>query len=330
MHVRYIQCASTKVKPISEANTIDFPVAVVGAAGFIGAHAVRKLSGISKELRCFSRRPPATYDASGSKWIGGSIADRDALMEAIGGCEAVIHLASASTPMSASKDMVAAAAEGVLASLRLFEACVAAGVKRVIFISSGGTVYGIPALVPTPEDAPTDPISAYGVGKLAVEHYLKVIRRQHGLDYRILRVSNVYGPLQNASRNQGVIASFVERALQEQPLEIWGDGKIVRDYVYVDDVVDAIAKVVGHQGENRIFNIGSSEGLSLLDIASLLGGLLGRPLPCRHHAAGQHDVPVSILDCSRAKAELDWKPRTRFLDGLRQTVEWRQSEASRA
>ncbi len=315
--------------PPSETEIIGFPVAVVGAAGFIGTHAVRKLGGVTAELRCYSRGRPAGHEGAGGKWVTGSIADRDALLEAIDGCEVVIHLAGASTPMSAAKDMVAAAEESILTSLQLIEACIAVRVRRVIYVSSGGTVYGIPSIVPTPEDASTDPISAYGVGKLAVEHYLRVVRRQHGLDYRILRASNVYGPLQNSSRNQGVVASFIERALQEQPLEIWGDGKVIRDYVYIDDVVDAIAKAIVHHGGNRVFNIGSGEGLNLLDIAGMLGGLMGRELPRRHHAAGPHDVPVSILDCSRARAELDWQPRTHFLDGLRQTLEWRQKERAR-
>jgi UDP-glucose 4-epimerase len=314
----------------SSRKTIDLPVAVIGAAGFIGMHAARKLGGMTGDLRCFSRRRPTSAEGAHEKWFTGSIADRDALLQAITGCEVVVHLASASTPMGAAKNMVAAAEESIVASLRLFEACVAAGVRRVVYLSSGGTVYGIPSIVPTPEDAPTDPISAYGVGKLAVEHYLRVVHRQHGLDYRILRASNVYGPLQSGSRNQGVVASFVERALQDQPLDIWGDGKVVRDYVYIDDVTDAIAKALVHEGPSRVFNIGSGEGLNLLEITGMLDELLGRQLQRRHHASGPHDVPVSVLDCSRARTELDWRARTRFLEGLSRTLEWRKAELTGA
>ena len=314
----------------SSRDAIDFPIAVIGAAGFIGMHTARKLGAMTADLRCFSRRRPTSAGGADEKWFTGSIVDRDALLRAISDCEAVVHLASASTPMGAAKDMVAAAEQSIVASLRLFEACVAAGVRRVVYLSSGGTVYGIPSIVPTPEVAPTDPISAYGVGKLAVEHYLRVVHRQHGLEYRILRASNVYGPLQRGSRNQGVVASFVERALQNQPLDIWGDGKVVRDYVYIDDVTDAITKVLVHEGPSRVFNIGSGEGLNLLEIAGMLDELLGRQLPRRHHASGPHDVPVSVLDCARARTELDWQSRTRFLEGLSRTLEWRKAELAGA
>jgi UDP-glucose 4-epimerase len=306
-------------------ESISAPIAVVGAGGFLGVHAVRRLGELAPEVRCFSRRIPADRTVSGHAWFEGSISDRAALASAISGCEAVVHLAGASSPLSANQNMVAAAEQAIVESLRLFDACVEANVRRVIYVSSGGTVYGIPSVIPTPEDAPTNPISAYGAGKLAVEHYLEVMRRQHGLDYRVLRVSNAYGPLQDASRKQGVIASFVVRALQKQPLEIWGDGMVVRDYVFVEDVAGAITKSIVHTGETRIFNIGCGEGTSVLRIVELLSELIGRRLECLHRPTGPQDVPTSVLDCSRALAELRWAPRVSLVEGLRRTIDWHRA-----
>ena len=127
-------------------------------------------------------------------------------------------------------------------SLALFDICRNSGVKRIVFVSSGGTIYGPSAQIPISETAPTDPITAYGVGKLAIEKYLALYEHLFGLDYRILRVANPFGPFQIPLKNQGVIAALISRALKNEPIEIWGDGSVVRDYIYVDDVVAALEK----------------------------------------------------------------------------------------
>lgn len=300
------------------------PVAIIGAGGFLGTNLGRSLTPHVEDLRCFGRRQSFPDALRGLHWIDGDISDTDtaALDGALAGCATVIHLASTSTPATADRNISADAQENIVGSLKLFDRCIAAGVKRVVFISSGGTVYGIPESTPIPESAPTQPITAYGVAKLAIEKYLELYRRQHGLEYRALRVANVYGPFQTGEKQQGVVAAFLSKALSGKAVEIWGDGQVVRDYVYVADVAEAVVAAARHQGEHRVFNIGSGVGLSLTDIISAIENLLGHNLEKHFKPARATDVPINILDCGLAKTALGWQANTTFMDGLDLTTEW--------
>lgn len=308
---------STPAAPLSQR------VALIGAGGFLGTVLARHLAPRVEDLHGFGRRrsfadalPPEL------RWFAGDIADTDALDAALAGCDAVIHLASTSTPATADRDIAADAEANVIASLKLFERCVAAGVGRLLFLSSGGTIYGIPEITPTPESAAALPITAYGVAKLSIEKYLEVYRRQRGLDYRVLRVANVYGPYQTAEKLQGVVAAFLSRALRGEPLEIWGDGQVVRDYVYAGDVAEAVEAALRHRGEKRVFNIGSGGGLSLNEVIAAIEHQLGRHLEKRYRSGRPVDVPVSVLDCALAGTELDWHAHTAFDEGLSLTAAW--------
>jgi UDP-glucose 4-epimerase len=302
-------------------------VAVIGAGGFLGTNLARFLASRVEDVRCYGRRrafPEALQELS---WATGELADAR-LAETVAGCDVVIHLASTSTPATADRDILADAEANVLGSLRLMEHCVAGRVGRLVFVSSGGTIYGIPAVIPTTESAPTDPITAYGAAKLAVEKYLEIFRRQHGLDYRVLRVANVYGPYQTAEKGQGVVAAFLARALAKQALEIWGDGHVVRDYVFISDVVEAVWAAMHHDGAHRVFNIGGGTGASVLQIAAAIEQLVGHPLQRRFHPARPVDVPVSILDHSLATHELGWQPAVNLEQGLVQTLAWMRRHRS--
>jgi UDP-glucose 4-epimerase len=305
-------------------SRLPLRIALIGAGGFLGTNLAIHLGSRVTEVRCFGRRQAFPEALQGFRWITGdtSLDMAGALGEAIAGCDAVIHLASTSTPTTADRDISADAQTNVIASLRLFDQCVAAGIKRLVFMSSGGTVYGIPSHVPIPESAPTLPITAYGVAKLAIEKYLEVYSRLRGLDYRVLRISNLYGPFQTAEKKQGVVAAFLSEAMRGKPLEIWGDGLVVRDYVYVADVAEAVLAALQHQGEHRIFNIGSGTGLNLIEVIDAMEHLLGRRLQRQFRPGRPVDVPVNILDCMLAKMELGWQPRTGFADGLRLAAQW--------
>lgn len=307
-------------------------IALIGAGGFLGTYLARHLAPRFPDLCCFGRSKTFPEALHGLRWVAGDTTSPDSqnLDEALAGCDTVIHLASTSTPASADRDIAGDAQANVMSSLRLFDRCIAAGIKRVLFISSGGTVYGIPALTPTPESAPTLPITAYGVAKLSIEKYLEVYRRLRGLDYRVLRISNVYGPFQTAAKQQGVVAAFLARALRGESLEIWGDGGVVRDYVYVEDVAEAVIAAMAHQGEQRVFNIGCGSGLSINEVIIAMEGLLGRDLDKRYKEGRPVDVPVNILDCDLARRELGWRAHTSFSDGLRLTADWMNQVASEA
>ncbi|MFW5450514.1 MAG: NAD-dependent epimerase/dehydratase family protein [Methylophagaceae bacterium] len=297
---------------------------VLGAGGFIGTNLCRSLIGKVDTLRAFGRRqsfPEVLVDKS-IEWIPGDFSEPSTVSAAISGCDIVFHLVTSTTPASSNVNKINDIQSNVIATLNLLDACKEEGVERVVFVSSGGTVYGIPECIPTPENALLNPISAYGVSKLTIEKYLALYEHLYGLEYRVLRVSNPYGKYQTALRNQGVIAAFLRKALERKPIDIWGDGSIIRDYIYVDDVIRAFESVAVHDGKQRVFNIGSGEGKSINTIINAINDLTGNELDIRYSEGRSVDVPHSVLDISLARSDLAWMPQTDFLEGLQRTMDW--------
>jgi UDP-glucose 4-epimerase len=295
---------------------------ILGAGGFIGTNLCNALVGRVEHLRAFGRRHSFPEAMSGFDWIQGDFADTACLATAVAGCDVVFHLVNAHTPASSNMNKIDDINSNVVSTLKLLDACRETSVRRVVFVSSGGTIYGIPKHVPIPETAPTNPITAYGISKLAIEKYLALYEYLYGLEYRILRVSNPFGPYQTGLKNQGVIPAFIRRALTNQTIEIWGDGSIIRDYLYVDDVINALKDAAIHEGPGRIFNIGSGKGLSLNTIVDSIADHLGTEIKIDYHPGRNMDVPTNILDTKFSKAELKWSANTSFSDGLSKTIEW--------
>ena len=306
-------------------NLSHLRCAVLGAGGFIGTNLCRALVGRVDSLRAFGRRQSFPEALRGCDWMPGDLTDPTCLPAAVAGCDVVFHLVNATTPASANVDKVADLNANVVSTLHLLDTCRETGVRRIVFVSSGGTIYGIPNQVPTPEIAPTNPITAYGISKLTIEKYLSLYDYLYGLEYRVLRVANPFGPYQTSIKNQGVIAAFVRRALIGKPIEIWGDGSITRDYIYIDDVVEALLLAATHEGNGHIFNIGSGVGRNLNDIVASISRLLGAKIPVERCPGRLVDVPVSILDTTFAARELNWRSRTGFEDGLNATISWIKS-----
>ena len=302
---------------------------VLGAGGFIGTNLCRALVSNGHTVRAFGRRQPYPDAFRGCDWLTGDFMDPTGLVAAMYGCDVVFHLITSTTPASANIDKIADLNSNVVSTLHLLEACREMGIRRVVFVSSGGTVYGVPDRIPTPEDSPVNPITAYGISKLAIERYLALYEHLYGLEYRVLRVANPFGPYQTAIKNQGVIAAFVEQALLGKNIEMWGDGNVIRDYIFIDDVIDALVLAASHDGVGRIFNIGSGQGRSLNDIKSELDRIFSRTIPVDLFSGRSVDVPVSILDISSAARDLHWIPKTTFENGLKLTVSWLRSDLQR-
>ncbi|MDQ5848604.1 MAG: NAD-dependent epimerase/dehydratase family protein [Pseudomonadota bacterium] len=298
---------------------------VLGGAGFIGSHITEALVQSGHHVKVFDRPHVdrlALLPREGVEVFTGDFLNPYALASALRGTDIVFHLVSTTLPKTSNDNPVYDVESNVIGSLRLIALCREHAVRKVVFVSSGGTVYGIPKSLPVTEDHPTDPICSYGIHKLALEKYLQLAHRLYGLEYCILRPANLYGPGQRLDVSQGAVAVFLDRALQGLPIEIWGDGSVVRDYVYVDDAVDAILKAARYTGAQRIFNIGSGKGTSLNQLVAEIEKLLGRPIKVNYAATRNLDVPANVLDPALARRHLEWSATTPLGEGLRRTYEW--------
>src|ERR1051326_6382314 len=243
---------------------------VLGGGGFLGVNLCRRLAAAGGRVRAFGRRCLFPQALAGVDWYQGDFSDAAALAAAIESYEVVFHLVHATTPHSANLDMAADLQQNVVSSLALLDISRNLGVKRIVFVSSGGIVYGRAKQIPTPEDAPTEPITAYGISKLAIEKYLALYQHLHGLDFRVLRVSNPFGPFQVATKNQGIIAALIAKALADQPAEIGGAGSVVSVSIFVSGVVEALQSSATDRSDARVFNISSGRGRSLREIIAAL------------------------------------------------------------
>ncbi|MEP9375077.1 NAD-dependent epimerase/dehydratase family protein [Aquabacter sp. CN5-332] len=297
---------------------------IMGGGGFLGVHLANALARQGAVVRAFGRAPADPLELDGRvHWNSGRFEDPEATTEAVRGQEIVFHLLSSSVPGSPGQIPAFDLETNVLGTLRFLDICNAAAVRRIVFASSGGTVYGPADTYPISETAPTHPISAYGVGKLAIEKYLGLYHHLYGLEYIALRIANAYGPLQSILKRQGVVAAMLDHALAGKPLKIWGTGEVVRDFVHIDDVVSAFLWAATYGGPHRVMNVGSGTGLSINQVANDIEAITGTAKLSRNYHAGRTaDVPINILDISLITRETPWRPRRTWLDGLHTTAQW--------
>ena len=299
---------------------------VVGGNGFIGGHLARRLAENGEEVRVYDRSPGKFRTLpGGTEYVEGELGNHGLIREAVGGIEVVYHFVSTTLPKTSNDDPIYDVRSNLVDTVQLLEACVEAGVRKVVFASSGGTVYGPPETLPITEDHPTAPISSYGIVKLAIEKYLGLFHHLHGLDYAALRISNPYGPYQDPAGQQGVVAVFLQHLRAGRPIKIWGDGGVVRDYLYVSDLVDALELAGRVDTRQKVLNIGSGEGLSLNELLGRISEVVDERPIVEYLPARPLDVPASVLDIRRAHDELGWKPETKLVEGIGQTWAWIQT-----
>jgi len=304
---------------------------VLGGGGFIGSNLCHALLALGDTVRVFENKADTSNGIFGDRleWHQGDFNDRAQVANALRGCNVVYHLVSTTLPKNSNDDPIYDVRSNVVGTLQMLDEATREGVSKVIFISSGGTVYGVPQEIPIPETHPTDPICSYGIGKLAIEKYLQLFHALHGLDYCILRLSNPFGEHQPVTGAQGAVAVFLHKALRGEMIEIWGDGGVVRDYLHISNAVDALIKTRTYAGQQRIFNIGSGVGLSLNDVISSIESLTGSTVRRKYLPTRAFDVPINVLDISRAAEVLEWRPALSFEDGLRRTWNWLQEGAEK-
>lgn len=298
---------------------------VLGSSGFIGRHVALALRRRGDAVLVVDRNPPRPCPAgiTDPPSLIADMRDTDPA-DIIRDGDIVHHYVWSTIPKTANDDPLA----DLDANLRLTVRILAAVARRrgttLLFASSGGTVYGKLRVVPAKENHPLEPITAYGVAKLAAEKYIGFYRAAHGLDARIARIANPFGAGQDPGRRQGAASAFVRRALAGGQIEIWGDGEVVRDYLHISDLARGLLALADAASENLgkspVFNIGSGRGVSVNTLLDLIGARLRRPLCVVRGAPRSFDVPVNVLDITRAWRRLGWRPRLDLAEGLDLTI----------
>jgi len=298
---------------------------LLGGCGFIGRHVAVLLARSGHDVVLADRAPPSQdfpADVAGRiRWHMFEFAspDWDAVIRP---ATVIHHYVWTSLPASANANPLGDLTLNVASTLGLLEAMRRQNGKRLVFASSGGTVYGRLHEVPVPETHPFRPITSYGAGKATAELYMNVYRSLHGLDCRVARIANPFGAGQNLVRGQGAATTFLHKALNREPIIIWGDGEVVRDYIHIADVAAGLTRLAAaaDPGPDSTFNIGSGAGISLNGIVAEIERQLGRRLEVQYEPARAFDVPVSVLDIGHAQRVLGWAPRLSFNQGLTRTL----------
>lgn len=297
---------------------------VIGC-GFIGSHVVAELAANGRPPVVLTRSRPVAGEilaaiAPGDLHLGDA-GDASVLERALDGIGQVVYCAGGLLPKASEQEperderLTMAPLRAVLDALRSRPG------TKLTYISSGGTVYGEPERVPVPETAPTRSLGSYGRLHVACEEEIARHREEHGLRARVLRCSTVYGEHQSPDRGQGAVVTFLHRIARGQPIDLYGGGATVRDYVYAGDVARVMAALLGRDEEPAVLNVGSGEGTSLLELLGLVEAQLGRAAVVRSHPERGFDVHRIVLDTSRLNALLDFRP-TPLAAGIARTWAW--------
>lgn len=298
---------------------------VLGAGGFIGINLCAALVKLGASVTGFGHRPRYQAAVLPQDFISANLSTDELLKAAVSESDIVFHLIGGADPTGSNNHPAKTLEMELSSSLRLMKLCYEAKTK-LVFTSSGGTVYGHSVTDLIREDHPTDPTSAYGVAKLCIEKSMQLYGGLFGLDYVILRLANPYGPFQSPHRGQGIVPKLIIRAITGQPAEIWGDGCATRDYLYIDDVIAALIASSVYSGIPRVFNIGSGIGLSLSQLIGSVEQAVGCSIVIDRKPEPVGIIKSNVLDSTKAWQNLDWSPRISLNDGLAETVRWLRSD----
>lgn len=284
-------------------------IVILGGAGFIGSNLALSLAKdknnnitvIDKDICLFRRIDKMNIQNIHFKAF--DIISEVNNIELFENVDVVYHLVSTTIPSTSNKQIIEEFQDNVLATLRILDSCVSSKVKQIVFLSSGGTVYGNNVTCPIKEEAETDPISSYGIQKLTIEKLLYLYNYLYGLDYRIIRLSNPYGPYQRPNGVQGVVTTFIYKVLKGEELVVYGDGSVVRDFIYIDDAISGIINISSTESKHKIYNLGSGKGVSVSELISIIEKTLNKKSNVVFHKGRNADIKKNYLDISRYENE---------------------------
>ncbi len=299
---------------------------IFGGSGFIGSHLAEALVIKGYDVKAFDyfKNGMTNLDSIIDKIeiIKGDFFNENDVSNALKDIDYVFHYISTTTPATATKDPIYDIESNIIGSVKMLQCAVKNNVKKIIFPSSGGTIYGEKANVPCRETDSVDPVNPYAISKLTIEKYLHYFNYTYGMDYMIFRYSNPYGERQNPFGKQGVIPIFLNKIKHCEKPVIYGDGSMVRDYIYIKDAVDATIAVLEKKTKEKVFNVGSGKGTSLNELIEIMSGVIGQRIIPKYVENSGNYIPKIVLDISKIQDEIGWEPTTKLSDGINTTWEW--------
>ncbi len=293
----------------------------VCGAGFIGKNLTHWLIAQGHRVNVLDRNICPKEFLGKAQWVTGEFANNDNLRKTLGGVEVAFHMISSSVPGDGAIELVKGLSDNILSTIAFLDMCKVCDVKRVIFVSSS-SVYGLQTKIPIAESVATNPISAHGIEKLTIEKYLLLYKFLHGIDVRIIRLSNPYGNGQNLFGRQGFVAIAIGRLLKHEPILLRGSGRPIRDFIYIDDVSNALTLAGTLEYEPSVLNIGSNTGHSLRQVVKLIRDITGQTIETIPVESQKIDIPESILDVSLAQGCIFFKPNFSMREGLVKTLQY--------
>lgn len=297
---------------------------VLGANGFIGSHLVDALLRKGHTVRAFDRFKNGTYRFDNHERVDivpGDFLNRGDLAASLKDIDYVFHFISTTTPATADNDPLIDVNTNIQMSIELMQECVSAGVQKVIFASTGGAIYGENSSEQVSEATTPLPVSPYAIGKLTIEHYLRYFDRKYGLKGLVFRISNPYGERQPLASKQGVVPIFLQHIAKNEPITILGDGSMVRDYIYVKDVVEMIAASF-ETAKKDLYNIGSGQGFSVNEVVEVMRRTTNKQIKLKHAAKPTTYVDKVVLDTVSFEQEFQDFPKTNLETGMLATWQY--------
>jgi UDP-glucose 4-epimerase len=289
---------------------------ITGASGFIGSNLITKLTeDPQNKILALDIRENQSLPEN-IQQIVGDFSDEKLLKSVLEKNDIIIHLACPTVPATSEKYLEIDINTNILGSIKLMQVATEKQCKQLIFFSSGGTVYGNQGKLPIDENTCPKPENLHGTMKYTIENYLRTVNKLHNLNYLIIRPSNPYGWKIKRSKNQGIIDIFINKIKNNEELTIWGDGKVVRDYIHINDLTECVAGLIEKNIINQTINIGTGIGTSINELVNIIQYISGKKLKLNNENDRGFDLKYNVLNIEKAKKLINWQPKISLEDGI--------------